>query len=203
MKRLTLVCLLMVAVALLWGSPVLASGSKAKPVTGASYYWYDGARKRTIHLDPELIAQFDGERTPAKAAPPAPGLEAAGEARGGVRFWKAGAGSAEDSISASAKAARASGGKFSPVFNNRGGRGRRALPGGVIVTFDSAMSDEACAAWIAAKGLTVQRKLTQSRQIYVLDTPAGMKSLELANSLHESGEVESASPNWWTEVETK
>ena len=168
-------------------------------MTGASYYWYDGARKRTIHLDPELIAQFDAGAAPAKGM--MPGLEPAGETGDGVRLWRAGDGG--NSISASAKAAKGSGGKFSPVFQNRGGRGRRALPGGVIVTFDSAMSDEACAAWIAARGLTVRSKLTKGRQIYVLDTPAGMKSLEVANSLHESGEVESASPNWWTEVETK
>ena len=202
MRALSIASLFVVAT-LLGGSLAVAGGSKAKPAADKTYHWYDGQRKRTIELDPELIAEFTGSRSAAKSVAPMSGLEAADEAQGGVRFWRVGEGAGESPVSASTKAARASNRKFSPVFRNRGGRGKRALPGGIIVTFASSMSDEACEAWIAGKGLVIQSKLTKGRQIYVIETPAGMESLELANTLHESGEVESASPNWWSAVETK
>ncbi len=41
------------------------------------------------------------------------------------------------------------------------------------------------------------REIGGSGRVWLVATPAGLASLDLANRLHESGDFESASPNWW------
>lgn len=179
-----------------------AGGSKAPAQPEATHYYYDGPTKREITLDPDLVAEFTSAETQAKAAAPLSGMEPAGGHRG-VRFWKINAESAQEVRSVSKQAGKASASKFSPVFRDAGGRRPRALPGGVILFFKKGWTEDQCRGWIAEKGLTIERKLTVGKPIYLVESPAGLASLELANRLHETGKLVGASPNWWTPVETK
>ncbi len=84
----------------------------------------------------------------------------------------------------------------SQVFKDGGTR--RALPGGVIVTFASALSDDQAVGQLKAKGLEPLRRIGSSDS-WLVASPSGLASLELANQLHESKAFAAAQPNWWSE----
>jgi hypothetical protein len=67
----------------------------------------------------------------------------------------------------------------------------------VIVFFKSDWSEQKVKGWAAAKNLGIAYKLNIGRNAYALKTAPGLESLNLANKLQESGEVEAAAPNWW------
>jgi hypothetical protein len=75
-----------------------------------------------------------------------------------------------------------------------------ALPGGIIVKPKS--GDTSVEAKLKAKGYEIERSIGDSGALLV-KSPEGMSSLELANKLHESGDFESVSPNWWRERRKK
>jgi hypothetical protein len=132
-------------------------------------YWYDGEHRRPLWSDPSVVADFS-ERSAAKTRVLKPPALVKGE---GVRH--------------------------SPVF--RDGRDdaspRRALPGGVIVRFDPALSAEQRAALIERHGLQVVRELGDDGHAWLVSSAPGLPALELANRLYESGDFLAASPNWW------
>lgn len=71
------------------------------------------------------------------------------------------------------------------------------LPGGIIVQFHPHWSVTQIAQWLTAHGLPLGERLAIQGHWYSIPTPAGMIALETANQLHESGDVISATPNWW------
>ncbi len=183
-----------------------AAGGKS----GKSYYWYDGAKKRPVAADAGLLAEFgrfEKGLSPAGESEAAvrsvsPKAEIESFPAKGVRLWKLPPESDGEST-ASAASSKESAGRFSPVFRDgRGGR-MRALPGGIVVQLDPKLADKDVRAWARAKGLAIRKKLSLPGNYYVFDTKAGLEALEKANALHESGEVLSASPDWWQEAEVK
>ena len=84
----------------------------------------------------------------------------------------------------------------SPVLRDESGRAR-ALPGGVIVTFAPGTDDAAAVALLALHGATVSRRLSASA--WLVEAPAGLAALELANRLAATGAFVGAQPNWWVE----
>jgi hypothetical protein len=88
----------------------------------------------------------------------------------------------------------------SPVFRHGQTGAPMALPGGIIVKPKS--GDTGAVAKLKAKGFEVERAIGDSGTLLV-KSPEGMPTLQLANQLHESGEFESASPNWWRERRKK
>lgn len=71
-----------------------------------------------------------------------------------------------------------------------------SLAGGVIVQFQPDWSDRKIAQWLATNGLAEGERLEIEGNWYSIPTPMGEIALEIANYLHESGEVLSATPNW-------
>ncbi|MCD6671409.1 MAG: hypothetical protein LT106_01000 [Burkholderiaceae bacterium] len=72
----------------------------------------------------------------------------------------------------------------------------RALPGGVIVRLHE--SDVGKAQKLFAElGVVPVRALDPQQRTWLVEAPAGLESLALANRLHDSGRFESAAPNWW------
>ena len=176
------------------------------PMTGkGAHYYYDGQVKRSVWANPELIVEF--RPTPErKNALLSTGYVASDEAveGAGVRVWRLSPGAEPDFVARSSNQSLDAE-AFSPVFHdgNAPGAPKRALPGGVIVTLDEQWSDEQVESFLAVNGLGVRRRLDIGRHVLVLDSAAGMASLELANRLHESGEVVSATPDWWREAATR
>jgi len=84
----------------------------------------------------------------------------------------------------------------SPVFRDESGR-LRALPGGVVVTLKSALSEAASQALFRQQGVQASRRLSPT--VWLIEAPAGLPSLALANRLETSGDFASAQPNWWME----
>jgi hypothetical protein len=88
----------------------------------------------------------------------------------------------------------------SPVFRLGETGAPMALPGGIIVKPKS--GDMGAEAKLKSKGYEIERSIGDSGALLV-KSPEGMSSLELANKLHESGDFESVSPNWWRERRKK
>lgn len=88
----------------------------------------------------------------------------------------------------------------SPVLRDETGRAR-ALPGGVLVVLKHALDDDAARMLIAQAGAVPTRRVSDT--IWLLEGPAGLGSLELANRLHETGAFASAQPDWWIERSLK
>jgi hypothetical protein len=84
----------------------------------------------------------------------------------------------------------------SPVFRDDAGR-LRALPGGVLVVLRAPLPEADARALIARAGATPSRALSPT--LWVVEAPAGLAALDLANRLHASGAFAAAQPNWWVE----
>jgi hypothetical protein len=84
----------------------------------------------------------------------------------------------------------------SPVLRDESGRAR-ALPGGVIVVLAAPLDDAAARALLATHGATAARPL--SARAWLVESPAGLGSLELANRLAATAAFAGAQPNWWVE----
>jgi hypothetical protein len=155
-------------------------GGAALAAAPTAWYWYDGGVQRSLWLDATRSAAFS-TRDPKAAV---------------MRARPAG--------DATAAPAKASGGgselseTTSPVFKDEAGDGghRRALPGGVVATLREPMSDADARTLIARHGAVALRPIGNTG-MWLVESPAGVASLELANRLHESGAFASASPNWW------
>jgi hypothetical protein len=84
----------------------------------------------------------------------------------------------------------------SPVFRDEGGR-LRALPGGVVVTLRDGLDEAAARAFLATHDARATRRLGE--RAWLVESAAGLPSLELANRLAASGAFAAAQPNWWVE----
>lgn len=176
-------------------------------------YWYDGKRKRTLRVDPDWVADFrsrtgsgasdsganeSGARDPDAGDPGGRKSDATPPAKAERTTTKAGRASARSPLERirredNARVTREAG--VSEVLRNEAGS-PRALPGGVIVRLQESDRRNAYDILVEA-GLRPVRALDPEQRSWLVESPAGLDSLELANRLHESGRFESASPNWW------
>lgn len=165
-------------------------------LAASSAHYFDGSSQRTITLDPQWVAVI----TP----PPAASSPGARTTAGGSAASTAAA-PLVALQPASQPVARATGTLMSPVYregNSPAGR-MMALPGGVLVKLAPEWTDAQVRAWMGSKGLSVRQRMNIAGHWYVVESPAGNASLELANALQQSGEVLSASPNWWKQTTTR
>lgn len=86
----------------------------------------------------------------------------------------------------------------SPVLVDEAG-GPWALPGGVIVLLKEPMSEDQGRALLKERNLKPVRALT--RRQWLVESPAGLGSIRLAEELNATGEFAEVSPNWWTEYQ--
>lgn len=174
----------------------ILSGSAAVAAGPAGDYYYDGGQKRALLLDDTLVAAFG--TVPAAVKSALPGAQAT-KIHGGATIYRAQAGSYKTVLGVAPGAA------VSPVFHEGGSSAGRlmALPGGVLVNFRSNWTEQQVNDWAAAKGVAIDKKLAIGQNWYMLKSASGQASLDLANQIHQSGEVVSASPNWWKEVSTR
>ena len=88
-----------------------------------------------------------------------------------------------------------SGGTVSPVLKDAAGR-RYGLPGGLIVTLKQDMSEADGRDQLVAAGLKPERQITG--RVWVVESPAGLETIEMANQQNAKGIFTDVSPNWWT-----
>jgi hypothetical protein len=148
--------------------PLLSKPPAVAKRPAPTHAWTDGATVRALTLDPRLRADFSSGTGVRRAVL----REAAGPLKD------------------------VSGALQSPVLRDESGRAR-ALPGGVVVTFDGAPGEAAARALLARHGAAAARPLSPGA--WLVESPAGLASLELANRLAASGAFASAQPNWWVE----
>ena len=182
---------------------VHAMGPKPRPDTSPAaqaYTWYDDGHERPVWRDSGMVAEFDPPAKETSAVSRAyTGASVVRGGRGNVRLWSVGKGNADSTLQ-SARAIQPTA-KVSPVFRDTPGAGGRirALPGNVIVTFRPDWTEAQVRAWAKGRGLELVRPLNVNNA-WVIRTEPGTAALDLANTLHRSGEVVAATPYWWVEV---
>lgn len=178
-----------------------SKGSFAAPAAKqetARAYFYDGQIRREVQRDESLLAEFmlESGRASAVASMLPSAMPVKTHAKGVVHLWDVSrAGGVSQSLATLATTPAV---KLSPVFHINGQR--MALPGGVLVTFEPGWSADQVAQWAQAQQLELGHKLNMGN-VYLVGSDVGLASLDLANRIHESGQVVSASPNWWYDLQ--
>jgi len=151
-----------------------AASAAAKTASGGkraapSHAWHDGATRRPLVLESGWGADFSGALSGKSVA------------------IRPASGGALKDVSPSLQ---------SPVFRDEGGR-LRALPGGVVVTVREGLDEPAVRALLASNDARSTRRLGE--HAWLVESAAGLPSLELANRLAATGAFVAAQPNWWVE----
>jgi hypothetical protein len=166
-----------------------------------SYVWYDGRQKRTVWLNPGVVAEFHGgppEKSLLLKNYPAASVRSVHRS---VRIWELPAGQFSDTLPNPGESSGPTPSVYSPVFHDAPTESSRmrALPGNVIVYLDPGWDHNKVTHWMETLGFEVAKKLEIRSNAYVLKTGPGMEALQTANALYESGEVVAAFPDWWLE----
>jgi len=181
-----------------------AAKAAAKSAAGAtgrnapSHVSRAGGIERHLWIDAGSVAEFGGDGPPRiRAADPgevdAIQRSSGAQAKGGT--WKP-----QPATGAATSATETGATPVSPVFRDASGR-PRALPGGVIVSIGHDLPEEQARATLEAAGLSPLRRIGE--RMWLVDSPPGIASLELANRLQDQGGFGFAQPNWWQPKVTK
>jgi hypothetical protein len=94
---------------------------------------------------------------------------------------------------------------YAPVFHDApsASGSLRSLPGNIIVYLNPDWNQDTIGQWVKRHGYLVVGQLAVGPNVFVLETKAGLESLQLANELYESGEVVAAFPDWWLETSVR
>lgn len=163
-----------------------STGSSEKTAENPSLYWYDGKRKRMLSLDADTLADFGSNPLRPAAKPKLIDQTAATLTKSQAPTDQANAG-------------------VSPMFKDASsGQYAGALPGGVMVRTLRPMNIDTVMGIARAFGSSVLRPIGSpagtadgAHDFWLFEAGAGLAALELANRIHESGQVSSAAPNWW------
>lgn len=183
----------------------LTTPTYSQDLSTSGLYYKEGNKKISLEVEEGLLMEFEIRpgsslsRSPLKNAQPGASLV---REQGSGRLWKTsekGLGSVAVAKSLNSSAS----GKFSPVFRQSGGAQLLALPGNIIVQLDPTFTDSEAEDFFAKQGLRIERKLEIGKNFFEIQTPSGVSSLNIANSISEKPGVLSSSPNWWREVVAK
>ncbi len=170
-------------------------------------YYYDGKTRIELQLHDGLIAEFGApsEYTETKSTLGVRSLDSTATVlrkSGTASIWKT---KAKGNPVSAAKTLNGSGSiRYSPLFTSMQGSSYLALPGNIIVDFQTSWSRDKVENFLASKGLRAVNKLEMlGHNYYEVETPAGAASLNIANSLYGQEGVVSSSPNWWRDVVAK
>lgn len=156
-------------------------------VTAETMHYYDNGNQRSIQLQPSLVAEFAGSTSAQTRSTENTIIKPFVSIHKNTSPTRRTAGSTANQ---------------SPVFREGDSPAGRlmALPGGVIVNFKPDWTDEQVRLWTKTHDYLIKQKLNILGNWYIIDTPPGLVSLQAANDIQETGEVVSASPNWWKET---
>ncbi|MGZ4954153.1 MAG: hypothetical protein ACXV8Q_03490 [Methylobacter sp.] len=153
-------------------------------------HYYDDGNQRTIKLQPSLVADFSTNTSPQIRSTESVETKPFVTLQQNTSPVSRTAGSVANQ---------------SPVFREGDSPAGRlmALPGGVIVNFKPDWTDDQIQLWAKAHGYLIEQKLNILGNWYVIHTAPGLVSLQTANDIQESGEVITATPNWWKQTVTR
>ena len=164
--------------------------SKTSVVLKKEYFYFEEGLERKIVLEGGLLAEFGNSNSGKNFSKSEPVQNSQG-----VKLWDISNSTLSKSFLKGEVVSL--NGSLSPVFSENGRL--LALPGGVIVQLRQGVN---VLTWSSSKGI----KSIESIGIpnfYNINTPVGMVSLELANSLKADPNVISATPNFWQESSTR
>jgi hypothetical protein len=142
----------------------------------------EGGAPRPLWLDSGRVAEFDKTGSGKPIIRPAA------------------AGDATPSSKSGPATAAASGTQVSPLFVDAAGQ-PRALAGGVIVTLKQDLPEAQARDLLQDAGLAPLRQI--GARMWLVDSPVGLASLDLADRLHGDSRFEFVQPNWWRPRTTK
>lgn len=175
------------------GPQSTGSGSGATMKSSPSRVVTEGGVERPLWLDTGRVIEFNKPGTSRPVIRPAeagePGVLPTAVAPGSAPASKSDAGgTGKDST------------EVSPVFLDATGQ-PRGLPGGVIVSLRQELPEAQARARLQDAGLTPLRQL--GARMWLVDSPVGVASLDLADRLQADDRFEFAQPNWWRPRATK
>lgn len=158
-----------------------------------SVEYYDGEFRRTLWLSEELVVDMGVESADAALQEEAPESVGTAQELRGARTFRVRRGRAD--VVAAQVAQR--GHRLSPALHvaSTDAAPFVSLPGGVIVTVPREWSREMVDAWASGWGRSIEKVVQPQLGLYLVATGPGLESLELANRMHESGEILAATPN--------
>ncbi len=181
--------------------------SFSQDLTPSNSFYYDGKTKVFLEVEDGMLAEFgnpiqpndNGARSAVKSSDSSASLV---KSHGNLNLWKTNSKSGSVAVAKSLNSNSKIG--YSPVFRTGKSGSLLALPGNILVEFDETMSDAKIETFLLSKGLRIKKKLDiPGRNFYEVETPAGVASLNLANTLFGQPGVISSSPNWWREAVAK
>lgn len=172
--------------------------AEVQPMLGRSVQVFDGASSASYFLSEVLIVETKADESgKLLVLAAAPGATVAHDG-GYNRVWRLPAGTMPDNVLDLLRATD-SGRVFSHVFH-RGSSAATpyvAFPGGVFVTLDPAMAEDAAKQWLESKALVVERKLPIQGNVYHVRSGPGLEALALAEELRREQPVVATSLNAW------
>lgn len=183
----------------------IATESGIKSNLLQSYVWYDGHKKKTVWLNPGLMAEFRSTSVENNILQKQYPTASIIQVNPSIRIWQHKTQPLSAALLNHSKSSRQSTSKYSPVFHDAPNElsSMRSLPGNVIVYFNPSWDQSKIMSWLETHGFHITKKLAVRSNAYLLKTEPGIETLELANALYESGEVLAAFPDWWLEGTTR
>ncbi|MFT4103408.1 MAG: hypothetical protein QM674_20735 [Burkholderiaceae bacterium] len=182
----------------------LAIGGTAHAAEPVKTYWYDGSVRRELWIDPQTRAIV-----PAPAASGAEAATGASAASAPAKADKRPAGATGPAPAAPNLVQRkggqpaSDGGSTASTASTTATPIDSALSGGIVVTLREPLPDAQARAFLQARGLAPRREIGKGSGAWLVDSPAGLETLERANRLYESGAFAGAQPNWHRPLVTK
>ena len=188
----------LLTLALLLGFSLIACSAHAQPPR--TYQWFDGDDTYQAFIDPKWVGVIQTPGTSATDNDTKPGVQI-------VRLVEVTQKAQQAALARGEMPkgiAKGADEKLTPVFTTTPTGGRRmALPGNVIVWLDLSFNADQCKSWLAEQKLPVIAAVDGGRNAYIIEAPAGLPGLELANALRTRKGIRAASPNWWKEAQLR
>ncbi|MCC5815024.1 MAG: hypothetical protein JJT78_09725 [Leptospira sp.] len=173
-------------------------------------HYYDGDRKVTLTQENDLLAEKTDVLAGSSSNNPGASLVKKADSNagvvqnmGGMRIWKTNPTSVKNSLSKNTVGKKFSEDKLIPVFRSESGT-MMVPTGNIIVYFQMGMTEEQIEKWSAQRGLrTIQKLPLSTKNAWEIQTPPGIRSIEIANDARSDSSVVTASPNFWIEFSKK
>ncbi len=173
--------------------------NKGELTESQRYFWYDGDEKRSVWINPELMAEFNVKPETSTQLKSLNTTKKINAKPSFVRFFKID----DESIKATGRSLNTgTNSQFSPVLHDVASMSatKKALPGNVLVQMKPDWGQGKIEAWFEEHDLIVIKSLTFAPNAFLIQTSSGLDSLNTANRIFETGDVVLASPNWWREM---